>query len=124
MNEEQVSTADIVEATQEGKMVWPNTETSSQSIESEPVTLLTNAEIDELRSRWETIQIDFVDAPRTSVEQADALVGEVMERIEHIFSEKRALLEEQRGNHEEASTEYHRIALQRYRTLFNHLLEL
>jgi len=124
MNDEQVSTADIVEATEEGNMVWPSPEMASEAIESEPVTLLTGAEIDELQSRWNTIQIEFVDAPSTSVEQADALVGEVMERIERIFSEKRALLDEKRGNHEEVSTEDHRIALQRYRTLFNHLLEL
>jgi len=45
--------------------------------------------------RWQTIQADFVDEPRESVEQADALVADLMQRLASSFSEERKHLESQ-----------------------------
>jgi hypothetical protein len=86
--------------------------------------LLRDEEIDQLRTRWNAIQIEFVDEPRASVEQADALVAEVMKRIAQMFAEKRATLDEQWANHDDVSTEDLRVALQRYRSFFHRLLTL
>jgi hypothetical protein len=121
-----LSTADIVEATEEGNPDWLEFDEAetSKAVESQPVSLLRSDEIDELRSRWNTIQIDFVDEPRASVEQADALVAEVMKRIAQMFAEKRAILDEQWADHEDVSTEDLRVALQRYRSFFHRLLAL
>jgi hypothetical protein len=130
MDEEQLrkpmSTADIAEATAEGNTDWMEMEdeTTSEAVESQPVSLLRRDAIDELRSRWNSIQIEFVDEPRASVEQADALVAEVMKRIAQMFAEKRAVLDQQWVNHEDVSTEDLRVALQRYRSFFNRLLSL
>lgn len=76
----------------------------------------------ELRQRWEHIQIGFVDEPRGAVEQADALVAEVMRRLAETFAAERRALEQQWAEAGEASTEGLRVALQRYRAFFQRLL--
>lgn len=78
----------------------------------------------ELRTRWNLIQSEFVNEPRTSVEQADALVVETLDRIQQAFSKQRTGLNEQWANHADISTEDLRIALQSYRSFFNRLLAL
>jgi hypothetical protein len=74
------------------------------------------------RARWEGIQTGFVDEPRTAVEQADALVSEIMKRLTDAFAEERAALEKQWGRGESVSTEDLRVALKRYRSFFERLL--
>ena len=124
MSEEQVSTAELVDAAEEENLDRTERATSNEVPESWQEVLLSGEEIDELQSRWNSIQIEFVDEPHTSVEQADALVAEVMSRITQMFSEKRAILDEQWANQENVSTEDLRIALQSYRSFFNRLLAL
>jgi hypothetical protein len=74
------------------------------------------------RSRWEAIQTGFVDEPRASVEQADALVSQLMGRLTDVFSRERATLEQQWSRGESVSTEELRLALKRYRSFFERLL--
>jgi len=124
MSEEQVSTAELVDAAEEENLDRTQRATSNEVPESWQEVLLSGEEIDELQSRWNSIQIEFVDEPRNSVEQADALVAEAMEKITRMFSEKRATLDEQWVNHEDISTEDLRIALKRYRSFFNRLITL
>ena len=73
-------------------------------------------------SRWEAIQTGFVDEPRTAVEQADALVAEVMKRLAEVFADERTALEQQWGRGDNVSTEDLRVALKRYRSFFQRLL--
>ena len=77
---------------------------------------------DGLRSRWEAIQAGFVDEPRRAVEQADALVREVIDQLSRTFSSERQGLEEQWSRGTDASTEDLRVALRRYRSFFDRLL--
>jgi hypothetical protein len=72
--------------------------------------------------RWEEIQTSFVDEPRTSVEAADQLVAEVMQRLAESFARERSDLEQQWDRGEDVSTEDLRVALQRYRSFFQRLL--
>ena len=74
------------------------------------------------RSRWEDIQIGFVDQPKTAVEEADALVAQVVTRLAEVFSEERAAMERQWGKGDNVSTEDLRQTLKRYRSFFNRLL--
>jgi hypothetical protein len=74
------------------------------------------------RDRWMTIQTGFVDEPRQAVEQADALVAELMKRLAQTFAEERAKLEAQWGQGDNVGTEELRVALQRYRSFFERLL--
>jgi hypothetical protein len=72
--------------------------------------------------RWRDIQTGFVDEPRESVAQADALVAELMQRLAAGFSEERQRLEAQWDRGDDVSTEDLRVALTRYRSFFDRLL--
>lgn len=74
------------------------------------------------RARWDQVQASFVDEPRRAVEQADALVANVVTRIAEQFSNERAKLEEQWSKGDNVNTEDLRQALRRYRAFFDRLL--
>jgi hypothetical protein len=84
--------------------------------------LLTSEHAEQYRQRWEKIQASFVDEPRASVEQADALVADLMQRLAAVFSEEREQLETQWDSGDDVSTEDLRVALTRYRSFFDRLL--
>jgi hypothetical protein len=73
-------------------------------------------------SRWREIQSSFVDEPRQSVEKADALVADLMQRLAASFSNERERLEGQWDRGDDVSTEDLRVALTRYRSFFDRLL--
>jgi hypothetical protein len=73
--------------------------------------------------RWNTVQGEFVDDPRRAISEADQLVGDVLDELKTLFSEQRRHLD-QGMDAERASTEDLRIALGRYRELFDRLLAL
>jgi hypothetical protein len=89
-----------------------------------PAPLFVDAELNGYRARWSGIQTGFVDEPRKAVEQADALVSELMKRLTEGFSSERRRLEEQWGRNEQASTEDLRQAMRRYRSFFERLLSI
>jgi hypothetical protein len=76
----------------------------------------------EYRHRWEAIQAGFVDEPRRAVENADALVAEVIQQLVRSFADERSQLETQWSRGDQASTEDLRVALRRYRSFFDRLL--
>jgi hypothetical protein len=80
------------------------------------------ADAEGFQGRWEEIQVRFVDEPRGAVEDADALVATVMQRLAEGFAQERERLEAQWGRGEDISTEELRVALQRYRSFFRRLL--
>lgn len=92
----------------------------SDATSGDGVALLENA--DDYRRRWEPIQSAFVDEPRRAVEQADALVAEVIGALADSFSTEQQRLEGQWSSGDNVSTDDLRIALQRYRSFFNRLL--
>ena len=74
------------------------------------------------RGRWDDIQSRFVDDPRSSVEQADTLVLEVVQDLQTTFGSERSSLEAQWQSGEDVQTEDLRVALRRYRSFFDRLL--
>jgi hypothetical protein len=76
------------------------------------------------RTRWDAIQTGFVDQPRAAVEQANALVGEMVKRLTDTFGAERSKLESQWSQGEQVSTEDLRVALKRYRSFFERLLSI
>jgi hypothetical protein len=86
--------------------------------------LFPDVECRDFRSRWDNIQIGFVDKPRHAVEEADNLVAQTMKRLAEIFADERKKLEEQWAQGDDVSTEDLRVALQRYRSFFNRLLTM
>ncbi|GAP13598.1 hypothetical protein LARV_01353 [Longilinea arvoryzae] len=87
-----------------------------------PVALLKHEDSEHFRTRWNEIQGMFVDEPRVAVQQADALVSEVMEQITQMFASEHGLLEGQWKQGNDVSTEDLRKVLQRYRSFFNRLV--
>jgi hypothetical protein len=86
--------------------------------------LFAQNDIQQFRSRWEKIQIGFVDEPRQTVEQADELVANTIKRLEEVFAAERQKLEGEWGKTDNASTEDFRVALRRYRSFFDRLLSV
>ncbi len=104
----------------------------AEAITHEAPTIATNAgssaallgreESEHFRTRWNEIQGKFVDEPRSAVQQADALVSEVVEQITQMFAHEHSSLESQWNQSADVSTEDLRQALQRYRSFFNRLV--
>jgi hypothetical protein len=92
--------------------------------EAKIASLFSDDTASELRERWTDVQAGFVDEPKSAVEQADALVAEVMKRLADSFATERKALEQQWSRGDDASTEDLRVALRRYRSFFDRLLSL
>jgi hypothetical protein len=90
--------------------------------DDERAPILASGDAEGFRHRWEDLQAGFVDQPREMVEQANELVGELMQKLSAGFNEKRGELEAQWEKGEDVSTEDLRVALTRYRSFFNRLL--
>jgi len=86
--------------------------------------LFAAADATTLRGRWADVQAGFVDEPRRAVEQADALVADVMKRLAESFAGERKALEQQWDRGDQVTTEDLRVALQRYRSFFDRLLSV
>lgn len=78
----------------------------------------------DFRSRWDAVQIGFVDEPRQAVREANELVAQVMKSLAESFSAERTKFEGQLEQKDSASTENLRVALRRYRSFFQRLLSL
>jgi hypothetical protein len=86
--------------------------------------LLAGNEAHDLRTRWESVQVGFVDEPRRAVQEADSLVAQTMKRVAEVFADERAGLERQWSEGQDVSTEDLRVALTRYRSFFDRLLSV
>ncbi|MEV7612013.1 hypothetical protein [Streptomyces sp. NPDC089799] len=99
--------------------------TSSGTPAERPATeqpLMPESEAAGFRDQWTRIQGGFVDDPKESVREADALVASVMRHLAGTFAEHKESLERQWQSGGEVATEDLRLALQRYRSFFNRLL--
>jgi hypothetical protein len=94
----------------------------SRSADEQQQPLLPQDQAERYRSEWQRIQAGFVDEPRKSVEEADRLVADLMQRLAAVFSDEREQLEEQWDSGDDVSTEDLRVGLTRYRSFFDRLL--
>jgi hypothetical protein len=102
----------------------PDEATASQDHDEQeaPVRLFEADELNAVIRKWRDIQADFVDQPKRAMQEADELVGELMNRLARTFTEQREQLEARWGDSETVSTEDLRKDLQRYRSFFERLL--
>lgn len=103
-----------------GEPITPETPIGTSAGSS--AALLDREESELFRARWIEIQGKFVDEPRSAVQQADALVSEVIEQITQMFAKEHSSLESQWTQGNDVSTEDLRKALQHYRSFFNRLV--
>ena len=92
--------------------------------EEKNAPLFSDQESKDLYSKWDAVQVGFIDEPRRAVEQADNLVATAMKRTAEVFAEERARLERQWDRGDNVSTEDLRVALRRYRSFFRRLLTI
>lgn len=118
--EKPLSTADLAGAVEAKR----TDRAADAEMGSAAAPLLPEAEVADLRTRWDQIQTGFVDEPRRAVEDADALVAAAMQRLAETFAAERSQLEAAWDRGGDVSTEDLRIALQRYRSFFGRLLAM
>jgi hypothetical protein len=95
----------------------------SVAADAEPrASLLEEGELQSMTMRWKDIQAEFVDEPTTAIQEADALVAELMQRLASMFAAERADLEKHLSGGNEISTEDLRQGLRHYRSFFERLL--
>jgi hypothetical protein len=119
--ETRLSTADLVNA---GKHTTDAGRPAPMAAADSAAPLFVSDEAQAFRTRWEKIQIEFVDEPRKSVEQADELVAATIKRLAEVFASERNKLEQEWGKGDNVSTEDLRVALRRYRSFFDRLLSV
>jgi hypothetical protein len=121
--EKHLSTADLAQSANRPKA--GSTVTMPKTAAEEPnAPLFAANDTQEFRSRWEKIQIGFVDEPRKAVEQADELVASAIKRLAEVFASERQKLEAEWDKNDNVSTEDLRVALRRYRSFFDRLLSV
>jgi hypothetical protein len=125
-----LTTADVASA--EAK----TTRSAESRVESEPrepisvdadpenTSLFSVEETRDFRSRWNEIQVGFVDEPRRAVEEADKLVASAIQRLAQVFAAEKSKLEGEFKRGDNVSTEDLRVALQQYRSFFSRLLSI
>jgi hypothetical protein len=91
---------------------------------AEATALFPEDQLRDFEARWNDIQTDFVDEPRSAVQKADSLVASTMQQLAEAFSRERSDLEQQWDRGDNISTEDLRVAFQRYRSFFRRLLSL
>lgn len=79
-------------------------------------------EAEDFRVRWNSVRNGFVDDPRKSVEQADALVEYATRRMAELLTEERNNLQKQWNPDAACTTDHLRLLLQRYHSFFERLL--
>ncbi|HTZ25383.1 MAG TPA: hypothetical protein VMC83_15445 [Streptosporangiaceae bacterium] len=84
--------------------------------------LLEGNEMQSMLAQWKDIQAEFVDEPRKAVQDADALVADLMQRLAQMFASERDQLESRWSGGGQVSTEDLREGLRRYRSFFERLL--
>jgi hypothetical protein len=87
----------------------------------EPAGLASAGSYERFAARWQEIQAGFVDEPRKAVQDADALVVDMMDQLARMLASEREQLESL-GATGQVSTEDLRQGLRRYRALFERLL--
>lgn len=77
--------------------------------------------LNEMRSRWQAVQLRFVDDPAAATGEMRALVGEAVQALPAVLAERQVELDSwsHSGGHD---TEQLRIAVQNYRAFYDFLL--
>lgn len=96
---------------------------TTQGTVGDETAFLPDDRMTSLRQRWNDVQAGFVDDPQNSVQQAHGLVTQLVDELVQTFTQERSSLENQWRGGGAADTEQLRVALQRYRSFFNRLLQ-
>jgi hypothetical protein len=121
MSDKGLTTREIANA---GKPAEPPAPQPQPQHDAHRTPMFATDEASGYRTRWDAVQTGFVDEPRKAVEEADALVAQVIKRLSEVFADERSALEHQWERGDQISTEDLRLSLQKYRSFFERLLSL
>lgn len=79
-------------------------------------------DVERYREQWRELQSGFVDEPKSAVREADSLVSQMMETFTAHLTERKRALSGQWDGDGDRDTEQLRLALRRYRALFDQML--
>lgn len=77
----------------------------------------------DLKQRWLETQAHILDDPREAVSRADGLMDDVLKHLNASLAAMRQSVHDQWSKDESLSTDDLRTTMQRYRTLFRHMLD-
>src|SRR5262249_8734073 len=83
--------------------------------------LLEDNELQAILVRWKDIQAQFVDEPKRAVQDADALVADIMQRLARMFAGERDQLQSQSASGNDVATQGLRRGLLPYRSVVERL---
>lgn len=93
----------------------------TQSPDATRTRLFQDQDVTKYREQWRELQAGFVDEPRSAVREADTLVSKMLDTLtSQLTEQKRALQSESDAE----DTERLRVAMQRYRSLFDQMLQV
>jgi hypothetical protein len=87
-------------------------------------SFFSSAETQAFRSRWNNIQVSFVDDPASAVDEANTLVSDAIEHVKQAFTAQRQSRDQTSDQNQRDSTEERRLLLRRYRTLVERLVSM
>jgi hypothetical protein len=96
--------------------------TADTSEDSAPGRALLDHET--LQRRWREVQASFVDGPRQALDDADSLVGDTVRELTDSLAAETSKIERDLRGSGDTSTEDYRVALLRYRDVFQLLLSV
>ena len=76
---------------------------------------------DAFRDRWSEVQVAFIEDPHRSVEEADALLREILTAYQEAVEQRRAQISADSAK-DSADTEHLRLALLDYRSVISTML--
>jgi len=91
---------------------------------NEPSSFFSPAETQTFRSRWNNIQVRFVDDPAGAIDEANNLVSDAIEHLKQGFSAQRQPPDQTADPNQRDSTEERRLLLRRYRVLVERLVSI
>ena len=120
----ELTTADLANAanSRERSVVQRDDRMPVSPDDDHAVTMYSDEQLHDFRTRWDQVQAAFVDEPRGAVERADTLVADAISKLAEGFARTRGQLEEQWKRGDQVSTEDLRQALRHYRSFFTRLL--
>lgn len=118
------STGTVVDETTDGSTVTERAPGELPTHDAPQETIFFDQDPSQMQARWRDLQTAFVDDPEEAVQQADALVGEVVDALTSSLSSRTEELRERWKDSGGTDTEQLRLALRDYRVVLERLLTL
>jgi hypothetical protein len=112
------------ESATQGEVVRVDRSPENANRMQESSSFFSPTETQAFRSRWNNIQVRFVDDPASAVAEANTLVSDAIEHLKQGFTPQREPHDQTSDPNKRDSTEERRLLLRRYRSLVERLVSI